>query len=583
MDPDKLQEIATLDIGKEDDNPTSLAVGQAVGGYTFVYAGVNSNPKDAEKGNNEHFRMYALGKKKAGKTNIEEASRARLFTSTDKATYQRVLRLSRPGPNGSQLGAAATGFGEPNELVIFDSLTTPKSKGTRGILQLDQEAEDVDIIQIGPEEYMIAYCNASQIFLKTISNRTDTEDALCIYEVPGLSQGIKPLPAFRSIRFITPEFVAVLINNPQRGGALVRILRIMAGTDEPAARVAQTLALPRKGKNKVQQATGFAVANLNPAEVAGGKQGNTQFVLAIADQASISIAAMDYQVVGGTAIVTQPRLLICEKDVHPMQITGIAFQFVPPSLSKARMPQILRLASVSVGNTVVVQSIPIYRDKESPHYKVALQPYVEGIKGTGILATLSLIMVAALIQIILELAGRSPNLLNAEKNLPPIVVRFFSQDPVNQPWTPDQRAISTPSIPTLKEFAEHPIASILDSLRSESADGQHIIIRPSIPESTDEGVEEDRLASFNKDDTEQAKEAVEQDIHAKIHAHLHDEEVHGPAEGKTWERLGDEQKKAWLARMNEVEQWAGGLPPAIFKGVIFSEIAGAVGRGVAGM
>ena len=613
MDPDELKVLAEVDTGKQDDNPTSLAVGQSVGGYTFVYAGVNSNSGAAQKGKNEHFRMYAMGKKgKGGKASIEEASRAKLFSSKDKATYQRVLRLSRPSPDGTQLGAAATGFGEPNELVIFDAVIGEKSKGTRGVLQLENEAEDVDIIQTGPEEYLVAYCDNNQVFLKGISGTADnTEDSAGVYTIPGEEDGnggfTKSNHTFRALRFLTPEFVAVLVNKPQRSGAYVRILRIMASTTGPTARVAQTLNLPRK----VGQATGFAVSNLHPPVIPGTKQANTQYIFAVADGTNVSIASMDYKVMGGNSIVYQPRNLARIQDVHPLQITGMAFQSVSPALANARMPQILRLASVSVGNTVVVQSIPIYKKDEDTHYTVAMKPTInDGPSARGIISTLGLVFVAFMIQIILELADKSPKILDAKNTMPSIVVRFFSEDPESRynvekrkhmmhkfGYRPDQndyqRKAGSGGVPTFQEFAEHPIASILDSLRSESMDGQHIVIRPSTPEHTDGGdvkeVTEEHLVTFNAEDGEQAREAVEKDITAKrkaagVRAHLHDEEEHGPVEhvGKTWEELGDAQKKAWIERLKEVGEWAGELPATMFKGVLFSEIAGVVGRGVAG-
>lgn len=603
--------LAELDIGKQNDNPTSLAVGQSVGGYTFVYAGVNS-----EKGKNEHFRMYAMGKKgKGGKASIEEASRARLFSSKDKATYQRVLRLSRPSPDGTQLGAAATGFGEPNELVIFDAVIGEKSRGTRGVLQLEKEAEDVDIIQTGPEEYLVAYCDNEDVYLKGISGSAqNTEDAISVYTMPGIDDGnggtTRAGHSFRALRFLTPEFVAVLVNKPQRGGAYVRILRIMASTTGPTARVAQTLSLPKK----VSQATGFAVSNLHPPTIPGTKQENTQFIFAIADGTNVSVASMDYKVHGGNAIVFQPRNLARVLNVHPLQITGMVFQSVSPALANARMPQILRLATVSVGNTVVVQSIPIWKKDEDGHYTVALKPTTNGGPSPrGVLSTLGLVLVAVMIQIILELADKSPKLFNARETMPSIVVRFFSEDPESKynvekrqhlmqkfGYTKDsidkqhdeQHQASSGGVPTFQEFAEHPIASILDSLRSESMDGQHIVISPSSPGNTDGGevveVTEEHLVTFNAEDGEQAKEAIEKDIRYKrnkaaIEAHLHDEEAHGKVEGKTWEELGEEQKKAWIERLKEIGEWAGELPVTMFKGVIFSEIAGAVGRGVAGM
>ena len=605
MDPDHLQPVAELDIGKKDDNPTALAVGQSVGGYTFVYAGVNTGGATGKS--NKHFRMYAMGKKNGtGKTIIEEQSSAPLFSSKDKSTYQRVLRLSRASPDGMQLGAAATGFGAPHELVIFDAVIGEKSRGVRGSLELEKEAEDVDIIQTGPEEFLVAYCDNQEVFLKAFgaSKEIDQQDAVCVYEMPQMEDGNGGMKKaghnFRALRFLTPEFIAVLVNKPQNGGAYVRILRIMASTTGPTARVAQTLGLP----SKVKKATGFAISNLHPPAVPGSKQQNTQFVFAIADGTSISIASMDYKVMGGNAIVYQPRNLIRVVDVHPMSITGMAFQFVSPTLAHARMPQILRLASVSVGQTVVVQSIPIYKNDGDEHYTVALKPSTNGgPSARGVISTLGMIFVAFMIQVILELADKSPRVLNARNTMPSIVVRFFEADPESK-FNVEQRehfqrrlmghagGLSKETKETFKEFGEHPIATILGSLKKESADGQHIVVRPSTPEHTDGGhveeVVEEHITTFNADDASEAREAIQKDMRIKrnnIQAELHDEEAHGPLEhqGKTWEELGEEQKEKWIERLKEVGEWAGEVPVALFKGVVFGEIGAAVGRGVAGL
>ncbi|KFY08510.1 hypothetical protein V491_08431, partial [Pseudogymnoascus sp. VKM F-3775] len=150
---------------------------------------------------------------------------------------------------------------------------------------------------------------------------------------------------------------------------MIRIFRIKL---EPAGYVAkpvQTLFLSKK----VTQATGLAVANLNPPPVVAGVQDNALFVLAAADQAAISIATLEYQVSHAVTLICPPKLLARTEDVHPMQITGLAFAPFTPA-DKESSDQTLRLASVSVGNTVVVQSIPLSFSQEKKQYIVAVKP-----------------------------------------------------------------------------------------------------------------------------------------------------------------------------------------------------------------
>lgn len=574
-DPHNIEEIAEIDLGKKEDNPTCLAVGKTVDGFTFIYAGVNSSPKDVEKGKNEHFRVYALGKKQQkGKPTIQEVSRLKVFASKDKAAYQRVLRLSRPSAEGIQLGAMATGFADPPELAIFDTANGEKSTG-RGIIQLEKEAEDVDVIQTGPEEYSVAYCDKHRVYVKTISAEAHSEDSLCVYEMPDSGTAGKPyIPSFRALRFLTSEFIAVLINHPARGGALIRILRLVPTPSGPQARPAQTLALP----SQITQATGFALVNLCVPENAGEKQSNTQFVIAVADQASVSLVAMDYQIIAGNAIVTQPRLLTRIQNVHPLQITGLAFAPFSPTMAKARAPKVLRLGSVSVGNTAVVQSVPLYKPKDGEHYRVALKPvHTSEFTFRKFISVLALLAFAALAQMIMELNHMTPELLNAKERLPGMLRNYFTiTPPPVRDWK--NEPAGSGGHPTYDAFAAHPIASIIESLRATAADGQPIVVRPSVPDE-----EPEKLSTFNAGDEAAAQEAMTADIQAKIQARLHDEEAHGPHDGRSWEELSDAQKKEWLERLREMGHWAGELPETLFKGVVFGEMAGAVGRGVAGM
>ena len=66
-----------------------------------------------------------------------------------------------------------------------------------------------------------------------------------------------------------------------------------------------------------------------------------------------------------------------------------------------------------------------------------------------------------------------------------------------------------------------------------------------------------------------------------IKAHPH-EESHGAPSGKQWEMLTPEQKEAWKKKLKDAGHWTEGYGETILKGVLFGEIAGAVGQAVAG-
>jgi hypothetical protein len=66
----------------------------------------------------------------------------------------------------------------------------------------------------------------------------------------------------------------------------------------------------------------------------------------------------------------------------------------------------------------------------------------------------------------------------------------------------------------------------------------------------------------------------------KLQLDVHEPSVHGP--GKKWEELGEKQKEAWKARLKEAGAWTQGMGENVFKGILFGELAGAVGRAVGG-
>jgi hypothetical protein len=243
-----LEQIAEVDLSRDEDSVTSLAVGQGKGQETLIFAGINSSPQDRKSGKNEHFRVFGLGVSSGGKqgekvttSKILELSRSALFDGREKETYQRLVRLSKPFPGSAQLGAAATAFGSKvEEVVLFDTTGSPSAAPRlRGRIQVDKEAEDVDAIQTGKDRYLFAYCTKYDIFLKTISSGTDSSEPRRI--TPAMAEHeSETKPVFRSLRFLSPKFLLMLTNLHGRKGAVLQVLRLPTSDSDKISQAART-------------------------------------------------------------------------------------------------------------------------------------------------------------------------------------------------------------------------------------------------------------------------------------------------------------------------------------------------------
>jgi hypothetical protein len=67
-----------------------------------------------------------------------------------------------------------------------------------------------------------------------------------------------------------------------------------------------------------------------------------------------------------------------------------------------------------------------------------------------------------------------------------------------------------------------------------------------------------------------------------IKADFHDEDVHGPHEGKTWEELGETEKKWWRTKLADAGHAVEDFGETLLKAVVFGEMGAAVREAVAG-
>jgi hypothetical protein len=539
---DELRASGEIDLSRDEDSVTSLAVGQKKGKATLVYAGINSSPQDVQKGKNEHFRVFGIesSRSRAAGANtvsarISELARGSLFSTKDADTYQRVLRLSAAFPGATQIGAVATGLAKDHQLALFDvspvGSSGPKPKGT---LSLEKEASDLDIIQTGDDQYQVAYCDDYELHVIDITKSGNTEPKL-IYTIPHDHATGGGRPAFRCIRYMTSNFIMAVANLPKRSGVVLQGIRLHAPGQEKG-RLAITTRLPKA----VAQATGLAVRNLSPPATPSAKSGDAQFLVAVAGHdSSISLYTVEYRSSGPIEVLVDLLPLYTLKEVHPLNITGIALSVFPPSQPNApasRRRQSIKLASVSMGNTVAVHSIPLRKFVDSsrpvrkgmppraPRYVVDLPANRDGARLIAILVTVVVVLLAIAGQAYLELYGhREP---------------YFRIGKYLSPWGGTSAAPANDFMSTL-----------LSGINPRQ--GESVVLREEPISPTPGG-----------------------DAAAQIQVDIHDEQVHGAA--MSWEDLSAKQKELWKKKLKNAGHWAEQMGEGVFKGILFGELAGAV-------
>ncbi|RBR25889.1 uncharacterized protein FIESC28_01382 [Fusarium coffeatum] len=539
----ELRSAGEITLSRDEDSVMSLAVGPHKGKTTYVYAGVNSSPESLAQGKNEHLRALSVDPSKlrtsvGAKTpdaNITEASRTSLFKNPDIDTYQRLLRIA------GSTGAAATAMGREPQIAIFD-VAGPVAK-LRGLLELEKEAEDLDIVQTGENDFQVAYCSKYELYLVNISGKEVSEPR----KVYTMKDDHGERPAFRAIRYLSPNFLAAASNLPKRSGVIVQAFRLPKD-EQTEARLSINARIPRK-----ISATALAVANLSPPASPFGSIGDTQFVIAVAGHdSSITLYTLEHSVGGNIELLAKLWHLHTLKEVHGADnITGLAFSHFTTPKNNLRQ-QYIKLASTSLQKTVAVHSIALKKHAEksprnkkgpprAPRYVTAKDSREVSSRGLHITMAIIVLVMALVAQGVLELIGGSPPILGAQKAFP------------------QYGTLRTPDHPPAAFLADEFLAKLAGRDVVKTVTGETLVVY------------EGNVAPATAGGDAQAPE---------LKLDVHDPSVHGP--GKTWEELGEEQKEAWKARLKETGAWTQTMGEAIFKGILFGEIAGAVGRAVAG-
>ncbi|KAH7162306.1 hypothetical protein B0J13DRAFT_5483 [Dactylonectria estremocensis] len=542
----ELRVAGEIDLSRDEDSVMSLVIGARKGKTSHIYAGVNSSHDSIAKGKNEHLRAFSIQQSKAraaagiktADQKITELSRSALFTDLDAETYQRLLRIA------GSTGAAATAMGKEPQLAVFE--TSGAVVKSKGVLELAKEVEDLDIVQSSETEFQVAYCHKYELHLIDIG-KDETEPRI-MFTIP---DDDAQRPVFRSIRYLTPTFLLAAANLPKRAGVVLFGFRLPTKAGE-RARLAVTARIPRK-----ISATAIAVSNLSPPASLTAPVGQTQFIVAVAGHdSSISLFTVEHKTGGELDFLTNLWPFHTLKDVHgDANITGLAFSnFVAPKTHIRQ--QFIKLASISLQKSVSVYGIPLLkhidkgpRNKNTPSRAVR---YVVAMKSRGP-SSRALVITLAVMTLLLAIIGQG--MLEVLVGRPPIIhAHKFVPSWFGTLRTPDHQ----PAAFLLQDFL-----SKLGGENINTQAGETLVVyegSESVPVTADD-----------------VTEAVN---NLKIQLDVHDSAVHGP--GKTWDELGAGQKAAWKARLKDAGAWTQNMGESVFKGILFGELAGAVGRAVAG-
>lgn len=616
-----------INLSRDEDSVTSLAAAPQLGddeGSLIVLAGINSSLADQKKNNNQHMRSFRFEAPQKKKTltptnsqddtedskatkvkkekTVEEVipgksealSRASIFRTKGPEsgdTYQRVLRLSpwKKPVDGSEktgqdtrVGAIATGMAQSGEIVFFSVTKGPTESDVIGRIRLDshEEAEDVDFASLenDPEQtgdargkYRVAYTNGADVMVGEISSSTRSNaapDVRCVYTIPLPSSGARAArPKFRALRFLSSTELLLLQNAPNRGGSELVILRLPT-TKTGTATIVRRRKLPRS----VQIGLGLDICPLgtNPA-------GQQQTIIAVSgSDNSIPLWTVEFGPNKGYGAIKPYTTL---RDVHPFSMTKLVFSpFTAPAhpVTPDVLPQKVKLASISMGNTIVVHTLPLSpfpASSRTPRYVLSLPGPAEFWEGLYFVAVLlfSLVLITGTMLAFTEIRGGTPPVLGAAEWLPPswrsaIVNEYippapgkgsyidYLLSPKSQEAPPVANVVTESQIESLKDILDrvHSAGAAPIDLETVSPHALSVILRCHDGQTAEQSVLIETLASH----------------------HASDDEASEAEKFCTWDDLSGEDQVAWKRRLTDAGRWAASEGETVLKGVLFAEACG---------
>ncbi|RMZ80543.1 hypothetical protein DV737_g2959, partial [Chaetothyriales sp. CBS 132003] len=446
-------EITDIELAKDEDSVTTLAVVSSSETSLTAIAGINSSVAEQDSGKNDHLRSFRISlparKRKADGTQVGDEKalallpppnalgKTALFTSARgprNETYQRVLR-SAPiqSANEPRLTAIASGLAPENEVIAFQPVSNTLTSSTVDEISRinlgKTEAADVDVIAVKGVGHVLAYCTDDSVYVQRLPGTRDSkiDPPVRTYQSPSATDSTAPKqrPKFRALRFLTPEHVLLLQNRPGRTGASLLILKIGSTGNGHVTFI--------KHLNKaIKLATGLDTAILRSPS-----SQHFQAVISVASQdSSIDLLTIDYTPSAGLSAFRHYALL---RHVHSGPLTRLVFSnFIPPSSPEPKHTsrQRIKLASVGLDKVVVVHTLTLRRSTSASTSDQAPRFVLVPSGGNDVLQTtisaftaiMVLLLAALLTQAFYEIRGTVPPRLGVAHYLPANI-----RDPIGQP------------------------------------------------------------------------------------------------------------------------------------------------------
>lgn len=611
---DRVHSVAELDLPRDQDSVQSLAsLATQYGLITF--AGINSSSSELRNGKNQHLRTFDVRyppKKKArtdsgnedrhGSGRIVCTGRNSLFsppTGEERdVPYQRLLKLSpvktRDAPT-RRIGAAATGFAERNEIVLFDATTpSPSSNSllTRIIPDEGAEAVDMDIQENSKEgAFQLAFCTDHAVYVYSFNYDFSKKKFKPLFDKPSRML-TSDKGRYRAIRWLSDKHLVLLKNLPagKEGAELVTIY-----IDDPsdAAIVTETTSLPRAMK------AGMGMdATLLDADPATGRR---QIIVAVAGKdASIRIYTLDFNPALSDARhhVSPPRLYETARDVHAQGISNVLLSpFFPPTQpanspkSVASGSSYLQLASTSLDGTVIVDTLALTSTPTSPSRTsqvagkkkipavrwVLSHSWTEMLRSQWVRGAMAVFF--AFFAIFLQyrmFAGKSGAA-------------------VGDATAPIGKLDTYPSAMEGQEMPPAGWANLPHEVKEKVEVAEEGAVAMSGDDAAMGGARSKRLVDLVKDRVHHADGAEPAlkpvvvrpheggdvgDVAVTLHE-LHEEDVlRGEHGARKFDELSGEERERWKDRLVRAGRWSVEEGEVVLKGILFSEMAGVVGGAV---
>ncbi|KAI5305030.1 Protein kinase [Ascosphaera pollenicola] len=458
--PDELLQLQEIELSPDEDSVTSLGIAHSAPGQIVAFGGVNSSQEQQDQGNNEHLRSFRLSYLPDSPSTTDgpsaTLSKVSLFRPPPakagvlNEAYQKLLRLSPWASEASRrIAVISTGMQDKGEIVAFEaSSTSPQPSDVLARIRLGQgeEAEDIDIVPTEDNKFRVAYTDGKTLFTFDTLIPNDKSASVAPASTPE-PKGVYTIPQnlarakIRSLKFLSPTAFVILQNLPDRSGC-----ELLICADGMITR-------RKKLTRDMKMGLGLDVSPL-PVDKATGER---QFVVAVSgSNHAIDIFTVDYRGGNGKNSYSSFKRWTTIQNVHGFTITKIALSnFISPvaenqnneKMKKDIIPltrPFIKLVSVSVGNTVVVHSLPLtsYPSKSEPKRYVLRFPTTSShdfiLNGfCGVSAILVIILSAILLQAVAEIRGSVPPTLGAKQWLHPrihdAVARPYNGLKANEP------------------------------------------------------------------------------------------------------------------------------------------------------